>query len=150
MSIEPRGPHEVPEHERALGYPTDELPTYRTVQPHPQPAPTAPTAPAASAAPTPSWPGSTGELPVTAGPAASAAPRPPRGPYVPTIVRGLFVLVLVAVVFVWRLADDPNWAVVGITLAAGVGGVLLLAALTGLVVRRVQRDRDFDRMLSGS
>ncbi|MBB2892598.1 hypothetical protein [Flexivirga oryzae] len=138
MSLEPHEPREVAEQGQGLGYPTAEVPTYRKVAAHPEPAQQ-----------TASWPGSTGELPVTGAPAA-AAPQRPRGPYVPTIVRGLFVLALAAVAFVWRLADDPNWAVVGITLGVCAGAVLLLAAVTSLVLRRVQRERDFDRMLSGS
>lgn len=140
MTMEPQQPQGIPEGQ-ALGYPTNELPTYRKVQAHPEPAPVPPSRPAQA---------STGELPVTGAPAAPATARPPRGPYVPTVVRGLFVLALTAVVFVWRLADDPDWAVVAITLAIAAGAVLLVAAVASLVVRRVQRERDFDRMLSGS
>jgi len=138
MSLEPHEPREVAGQGQGLGYPTAEAPTYRKVEAHPDPA-----------QPITPWPGSTGELPVAGGP-APVVPDSLRGPYVPTIVRGLFVLVVAAVVFVWRLADDPNWAVVGITLAVVAGAVLLLAAVTSLVIRRIQRERNFDRMLSGS
>jgi hypothetical protein len=77
-------------------------------------------------------------------------PQPPSGPHVPTVLRGLFVLALVAVVFVWRLVDDPDWTVVGITGAIVAGALLLLASVVSLVAQRARREREFDRMLSGS
>lgn len=143
MSLQPRDPSGVPEQGQGLGYPTSDMPTYRKVAPHPDPAQPEPSHPAFAPA------GSTGELPVTGAP-APVAPSVPRGPYVPTVIRGLFILVLAAIAFVWRLVDDPNWAVVGITMAVVAGAVLLVAAIVSLAVRRAQHERDFDRMLSGS
>lgn len=125
MSDDPRFPEQPP----ASGYPTERVPD----------------------APTPEPPGgSTGQLPVTGAPLGPASAAAPRGPYVPTVVRGLVILAMVAVVFVWRLVDDPDWAVVGITVGVAAGALLLLAAVASLVIHRARRERDFERMLSGS
>ena len=94
--------------------------------------------------------GSSGQLPVSAGPVAPALLEKPRGPYVPTVLRGLFVLALVVVVFVWRLVDDPDWAVVGIAVAVVAGALLLLASVVSVIAQRARREREFDRMLNGS
>ncbi|RNI22213.1 hypothetical protein [Flexivirga caeni] len=61
------------------------------------------------------------------------------GPHVPTVVRGVIVLVLAAVAVVWRLADRPDWTVVGIALALAVGVVFLAAAGVSFLIRRTRR-----------
>lgn len=123
-------------------YPTEELPAYRKAASHPEP-----THPET----TTSWgAGSTGELPVSGTPAAPVRPVAPRGPYVPTVVRGLLVLLAAALVIVWRVVDDPDWTLVGIGMAIAAGAMLLLTAGISMLVRHTRNDREFDRMLSRS
>lgn len=97
---------------------------------------------------TPLPPASTGQLPVTGAP----VPLPPqlaapRGPYLPPVVRGVLILVVATFVVVWRLADHPDWAAVGIGAAIGAGALFLVAAAVSVVVQRSRKDREFDRML---
>lgn len=73
----------------------------------------------------------------------------PRGPHLPTIVRGVVILAMAAIVVVWRLVDHPNWPVVGIGVAIGVGSMFLLIAAVSAVLHHARGESDFDRMLSG-
>lgn len=73
----------------------------------------------------------------------------PRGPHLPTVVRGLFVLALATFVVVWRLIGDPDWAVVGITMGIVAGALFLLAAGVSALLHRARPENDGDRMLSG-
>ncbi|GGB47239.1 hypothetical protein GCM10011492_43000 [Flexivirga endophytica] len=138
MSMEPHRPQ---------GYPTDELPTYRKVSTHPEPSPE-PADPTGSQQS--SWSG-TGELPVTGRPVSTpAAVIRPRGPHLPTVLSGVMILLLAALVVVWRVLDNPDWAIVGISFGLAAGVVLVLSGVIGFVVHHARADRDFDRMLSGS
>lgn len=142
MSLEPHDPARVPQEGQGLGYPTEELPAYRKIAAHPEPtgAPEQRTPPHGS-----------GELPVSGAPVA-AAPEilRPRGPHLPTVVSGVVVLALAALVFVWRLVDDPDWPVVGIVIGITAGVLFVVAAGISLVTQRTRSDHEFDRMLSGS
>jgi hypothetical protein len=80
-------------------------------------------------------------------PSAAAAPR---GPYLPSVVRGVLLLVVAAFVIVWRLVDHPDWAAVGIGFGIGAGVLFLVAAVASFVIQRARREHEFDRMLSGS
>lgn len=119
-------------------HPTQQLPTYRSATGYPQQQ---------------SFPG-TGELPVFGGPVTGrpvdGAPDVlrPRGPHLPTVLRGIVVLVLATIVVVWRLADHPDWAVVGISVGFTAGVFFLFAAVATLLVHRSHREREFDRVLS--
>lgn len=145
MSIEPVDPKSTEPAPAGLGYPTDELPTYHKVSGYPDPTQVV-TPPAA---PLPA--GSTGQLPVSGSPVTAAYELPvPRGPYLPPVLRGIFILVVAALVTVWRLVDHPNWAAVGIGAAIGAGVLFLLAAAISVVVQRSRQDHEFDRMVSRS
>jgi hypothetical protein len=72
----------------------------------------------------------------------------PRGPHLPTVVRGLFVLVLATFVVVWRLVDDPDWAVVGITVGVITGALFLLAAAVTALLHHARVENDVDRLPS--
>ncbi|WP_446665211.1 hypothetical protein [Flexivirga sp. B27] len=143
MNEDPGQDREAPR-DQPPAYPTEEMPTYRRAASHPEPTPP-------TSEPTASWrAGSTGELPVSGIPAAPVRPVAPRGPYVPTVVRGLLVLLAAALVVVWRVVDDPDWTVVGIGMAIAAGAMLLLTAGVSMLVRHTRDDREFDRMLSRS
>lgn len=73
----------------------------------------------------------------------------PRGPHLPTVVRGLFVLVLATFVVVWRLLDDPDWAVVGITVGVTTGALFLVAAGVSALSHNARAEDDVDRLPSG-
>ena len=79
-----------------------------------------------------------------------AAVSRPRGPHLPTVLSGVVILALAALVVVWRAFDHPDWPVVAISFALGAGVIFVLAGLIGFVVHRARRDRHFDRTLSGS
>lgn len=131
-----------------LAHPTEEMPTYRTVAAYPE----------AAAAPEPTRPmnpppsteaASTGQLPVTGVPVTAPPASGPRGPHLPTVVRGVVILAMAAIVVVWRMVEHPNWPIVGISVGIGVGVVFLLVAAVSAVLHRTRDRFDVDRMLAG-
>lgn len=96
-------------------------------------------------------PAPTGELPVWSAPKTTPPVAvAPHGPYLPSVIRGVVLLIVAAFVVVWRLSDNPDWAAVGIGFGIGAGVLFLVAAVASFAVQRARRERDFDRMLSGS
>lgn len=154
MTMQPYGPDRDPAQDATqsvvpLAHPTEEVPTYRKVAGYPDagaaPNPTRPiTGP--PTAPTPA----TGQLPVSGAPLTTPPPViRPRGAHLPTVVRGVVILAMAAIVVVWRLVDHPNWPVVGISVGIGAGVLFLLLAAASAVLHHGRNERDFDSMLPG-
>ncbi len=92
----------------------------------------------------------TGELPVVGSPIATPPPAVrPRGAHLPTVVRGVVILAMAAIVVVWRLVDHPNWPIVGISVGIGAGVLFLVLAAISAVAHHTRGESDFDRMPPG-
>ncbi|NNG40041.1 hypothetical protein HJ588_12290 [Flexivirga sp. ID2601S] len=70
------------------------------------------------------------------------------GTNTPTVIHGVALLVIAAVVALWRLVDHPDWALLGVWLAAGAGAAFLVLAGLSVAVSRWRRDQEFERRLA--